>query len=207
MSEVNSDVAVETKKPENQPFSLPVEINGMSYLFEGEIPVKSGSFEWDLRVPNWQEQGARIQEDVKTGGVSSALPFALGEFEREKGSIGNVHVNLAKHHIQLGSIRTKTWMLPQEFGYQNAKGVGNFLMRNLTTFADIKGLPVFLEPYPDGSSPLSYDETREWYKRLGFKFVHELPEEADLPRAHGSMVRLPGQPDLTQQVAKVIQTN
>lgn len=200
---VQVDDESEDSKP--KPFSLPVEINGLAYNFEGEIPVMPSDVPWYVRVPNWEEQAAAIEHVLRTQEVNGALRWALSEFRHEKGAVGSVYVELLADHLHINGIATKTWAMPDEFGYQNARGVGSFMLRNATNFADIKGLPIFLEPYPDGSSPLSDQETIDWYRRYGFGWKHDIPrdERKLLPEAHGSMVRMPSPPDLTLPIAKV----
>jgi len=193
----------ETDTGEPKSFSLPVEIDGLNYFFEGEISSETGHFEWNIRVPNWQEQIAKIEEDIKAGGVSAALRAILGTLKRKKGSVGEIDIHLTRDHIQLAHIGTSTWAMPAELGYQNARGVGGFLLENFLTLADIKGLPAFLIYYPDGSSPLSDKETTEWYQRHGFQWIHDVPDEKKLPKNYGDMVRLPRQADLSQPIAKI----
>lgn len=203
-----SDIQIETHETggnEPKSFSMPIEIKGLHYLFEGDILTTPSDFVWHVRVPDWEKQAKKMEKDIEAGGVSVALPRVLWCFRQEKGSIGSIELRLKRDCIILQHIGTHSWALPAEFGYQNAEKIGSFLLKNATTFADIKGLPMFLEPYPDGSSPLSDRETIEWYQRQGFEWRHDRPDRDNLPsKNYGSMVRMPRQPDLSQPIAALL---
>lgn len=190
----------EVKGEQKTSFSQPVEIKGLHYVFEGDILTTPGRLVWHVRVPNWEEQAKKISDDIKKGGVSYALSHALSQFEEKKGSIGSVDLRVREDHIVFQHIRTKTWALPKEFGYNGAKGVGSFLLKNAVAFADIVGLPMVLEPYPDGSSPLSDMDTIEWYRRHGFEF-RDGRSHRNISPDYGSMIRMPHEPDFSQPIA------
>ncbi|MDP2586138.1 MAG: hypothetical protein Q8P29_04640 [Candidatus Levybacteria bacterium] len=204
--------AKESNNIEPLHFSQKVAINSLPYIFEGDIPTSrkpAANFtsRWSVAVPNWQKQAEEIKELMRSKKMSHALPAELDLFEREKGSVGGINIDLRNNYIELVHIGTKTWIISTESKYHDANGVGSFLLKNFLTFADIKGLPTFLIPCPDGSSPLSNDATVDWYKRHGFQWIHDMSDKKDLPDGYGDMVRMPQEPDISQPITLILRNS
>ena len=190
-------------------FNQSVSINNLPFIFEGDIPDKPSEFKWKIIAHDWQKQTQEIEQKISVGNMSRYLPLALKEFKSKEGAIGEICAEIGEKNIALSIIYTETWSLPKEFGYENIHGIGNFLLKNFLTFADIKCKPILLHPYPTTNSPLNTEKTEDWYKKNGFLLIADA-QNVKLS-AEGkkkfSMVRLPKKPDLSQPIASVLQTN
>lgn len=191
--EKHSETSVNTGETstESKPFNQKVEIGGLQFDFVGELPAGEGKYRWSLKIPTWQEQVVKINETISEEENTFRVSEAL-DFERTQGEIASIDIWVREKYLAIMHIESNTWILPEELGYKNAKGLGSFLLKSLTTLADTESLPVFIEPYPDGSSPLSDEETVKWYERNGFIMREKTADHKKLPsQDYGSMVRLP----------------
>lgn len=46
-------------------FRQEVVVQGLPYIFEGDIPDEPADFEWSVTVPNWEEQERKGKEMMK----------------------------------------------------------------------------------------------------------------------------------------------
>src|ERR1035437_7849817 len=163
-------------------FSIPVEIEGLSYIFRGTLPVARDSFRLSIHVPDWE---ARLREIHTAGQTNSGLE--LQNFEENHGEIGSVALcRWPAADIHIRKIQSATWIMSKSSPYFDVHGVGRFLMNNLLAFADLKEWSVSADPRPDGR--MDKVSLCNWYKRKGFVDFVEC------------MVRYPQQPDMTQAI-------
>ncbi len=154
-------------------FTREVAIKGLPYIFEGELPPHIGRLLWVLRVPNWQEQAVRMRELIMSGDLSSSIFGHIEEQLRDPNAVASVDFGSIEEEdgkekaLYLTYIRTMTSMLPQEYGYKSARGLGSFLLDNLNALADSKNLRVYLNPSArDGG--MDDSELTHWYYRHGY---------------------------------------
>jgi hypothetical protein len=176
-------------------FSLPVEIEGLSYLFRGTTPDKPSWFSFSVHIPD------SIREQLATQIVGLELPEikkgsdvaqrALEHFLAD-GQVGHVYIEDTRTHgiadTSIGYIASDTWLAPSP--YTDAQGVGRFLMNNMLTFLDIRGWSAYVEILANGR--LSQKAVCDWYERKGFKGESIVS------------IRRPQAPDITQPIARIL---
>src|SRR4030042_4853697 len=168
----------------SEPFTLDVEIEGLPYIFKGKTPKTPEDFEFTIHIPNWKEKLDNIKEKIATG----ELPFRLEltSFEHSQGEIAYLHAAPGKKaDLYIQRVRSNTWLL-KGTPYENARGLGRFLLNNLLTLADIRGWSLTAFAYTDGR--LTDSDVYEWLARKGF----------DTDFTKGDPVRQPQNPDLSQ---------
>ncbi len=177
-------------KETDSTFSLDVEIAGLPYVFTGKIPPTPEDLTFTLHHPNWQEEVRRLNDlATKKGGWT----LELSSFEHDQGEIAYLHANPTRKQgadIYLERVRSNSWLL-RESPYEDAEGLGRFLMDNFLTLADVRRWTV--RAWPEASGRLSQRDLLRWLEREGFE------------EGHGSdLLRRPRQPDLSQPIAKLL---
>jgi len=176
--------------PDSSEFSIPVEIEGLPYIFKGTLPENPSSFRFTIHVPDWE---ARLRE-IKAAKQIYLFGSEFQDFEGNEGQVGYVALSRSTSgaDIHIRKIKSATWVMPRESSYFDAHGVGSFLMNNLCAFADLKNWSISAEPYPEGGGRLDIGDIYQWNIKKGF---------VDSDRA---MVRSPQRPDMAQAIAQVV---
>jgi hypothetical protein len=189
-----------------QDFRLEVDIKGLPYIFEGNVPNDPTDFKWTVSVPNWEEQKAKAEEVLTQGKINPNWVRELPAHDLGEGRVGALKVTKVDpadggKSLGIDMVETATVYLPKELGYYNAEGIGSFLLDNLCAFADIKKWRIYLQPVDKGGN-LTQDKIYNWYKKRGFQPAFKFPKESR--DNFGEMQRRPTEPDVTQAIAKVI---
>ncbi|MDX1765961.1 MAG: hypothetical protein R3313_03340 [Candidatus Saccharimonadales bacterium] len=158
--------------PGSLEFSRDLEIQGLSYVFEGTIPQNPGSFEWVMRIPDWSKNDlVRWTDEVPFAirALQSLRALKLGD-----GTVGIIRA--AEYNsdtgqaIWLSRIQTATRSsVPREHDYHDANGVGSFLLDELCTLADQRGWEIHLTPEERRGSRLNQGQLYRWYLSRGFE--------------------------------------
>lgn len=192
---------------ETIPFSREVEIRGKKYIFDGTIPKEPTHFKWYLRVPNWEEQKKKLEEQIAKGEISTSLferiQLAMegATFDPWTGAVASVIVapdvsKDGKTDLLLNHIQTMARVLPEEYGYRGAPGLGSFLLDNLGALADHSGWRIYLNPSARESGLDGYNLAK-WYERHGYVY----------PSADSSngFQRNPQPPNQNLAISKILQ--
>lgn len=196
----------EIKKPLH--FRREVTIKGLNYVFEGDIPQEPTDFEWSVSVPNWQEQEPKFKKKMKKGEID---PFFSGYLEGHKlggGRVGFLKITKVEppdksYSVGIDMIESQTVHLPKEFGYNQAEGIGSFLLDNLCTLTDLKKWKIYIEPMDKGGK-LSQSSLYQWYKKRGFEHAYKFPKETH--DSFGGMQRQPRMPDESQVILNILRS-
>lgn len=182
-------------------FRQEVTIKDKPYIFEGAIPTKPGDFMWHLRLPNWEDQKAKMQESMAKGELSRSMFDIAAQELGDRNAVAAVFCDEAestdgKIDLVLSYVRTMTSMLPEEYGYKRAGGLGTFLLDNINALADNKGWRVYLDPTVKGAG-LDGNQLVQWYDRHGYKRTTD-------SNIH-ILQRNPQTPDSTQVISQILQ--
>lgn len=52
--------------------------------------------------------------------------------------------------------------------YEQGRGFGTRVLRELCSLADLRSISLYLEPVPDNDSNLKFDALVSWYRKFGF---------------------------------------
>jgi hypothetical protein len=148
------------------PFEVPVDINGLPYVFKGEMPFVPTSFDWHLLVPGIDYND--LAASRRLFGTED------GYFAYREGGAGFINVSAYREPLfHLVTIRSTTPHFPKASSYYEAKGIGRFLLSNLTRLAEIRKLPLYVNP--SGKTDEHTERLSDWYRRNGFRNLS--PEE------------------------------
>lgn len=179
------------ENPLSKPFALDVAIKGRQYIFAGTLPQRpSDSFAWRIHIPTWQEMAPLVSPDFRRS----------SEFQNFEttGEIGMLEVDglieTNRDILYLAKIRSNSEMLPLGTPYHESRGIGSFLLQQLLTLADAKGL--FVEAYIQAEGRLSDYDMKKWFKKVGFSYDEN---------GGGDFIRPPQTPDLTQPIATILE--
>ncbi|OGE25979.1 hypothetical protein A3H85_02940 [Candidatus Daviesbacteria bacterium RIFCSPLOWO2_02_FULL_40_8] len=206
--EFGSNPAIQEKEaPKPLHFRQEVAVKDLPYIFEGDIPVKPADFEWSVSVPNWEDQKSAAEEMMKKGEIAPGFDHWLESHKLGNGRVGVLEINNldTPDHvpaIRVDMIQTETAHLPEKFGYNNAEGVGSFLLDNLCALADLNGWRIYLNPVDKGGK-LTQGPLYSWYKRRGFDDPYKFPKGSDYD---GDMQRWPKQPDISQPIISIVES-
>lgn len=179
--EVTSPNPPTPEEPKPKEFSVNVTIKGLPYIFKGNIPEGPDPSEinWGIYIPYWKALVPKMRNN-------------WGSAFDHKGEIAYVSASGQKgikgeKELYISRIRSDTWVLPKDSRYYDAKGLGQFLMNNLLTLADMKGWQASAMLHPEGR--LDDHEMRKWMTRKGFD---------------GQTRRKPQAPDMTQVITQIM---
>lgn len=188
------------------PFREAVIINGLPYVFEGKIPEEPTDFDWSVSVPNWNEQEVAAYKMMLDGKIPKHFDDWLKRHNLDSGRAGIIELEKAVPNdkapsLRVGIVQTETHHFPPEFGYQDAVGVGSFLLNNICELADLKNWRVYLNPVDKGGA-LTQGDLYAWYQRRGFKDPYLFPKETHYS---DHMQRMPRESDNTQAISKILE--
>lgn len=197
MTETNAELtSSERKTDETKHFRLPVDIKGLPYIFEGEVPEEPSTFEWSISAT------APPEGSLQPNGVMVVSYLGL-----EDGEVANVDVKEGKPADQAPSIGISMITSEPRYlqGYENAEGVGSFLLDQVCALADLKKWRVYLEPVDKGGK-LRQHELYAWYRRRGFTDYGDYSKELrdSLRDSRYGMLRLPQEADISQPITSVL---
>lgn len=95
----------------------------------------------------------------------SSHPLVI-EYEDEE--VGCIYL-----HYERGMIRPVVWIMYVR-SYEQGKGIGSRILRELCELADQYDVSLYLEPAPDKDSNLNHDELVAWYSKFGFIGHHTM---------------------------------
>ncbi len=188
-------------------FRQAVEINGLPYVFEGDAPTEPANFSWYVSVPNWEEQRPGTLERMADGRFSPHFYGTLEGHGLGNGRVGRVVVQRADPKdnmpaVRLDEIAADTLHLPEEFGYNDARGVGSFLLDNLCSLADIRDWRIYINPIDMGWGNLTQGDLMKWYQKRGFTHDFQFPIDS---RMDGGTQRRPRELDVSQAIVDILQ--
>lgn len=207
--DAESKSSQEPKGAEPLHFRREVTIGGLPYIFEGDVPPEPADFAWSVSVPNWKEQKAAAEEMITKGEVYGPYVYSdLPTHHLGEGRVGFLEIDKVSPRdgvaaIGVSHVQTATDYLPEEFGYNQASGVGSFLLDNLCSLADIKSWRMYLEPMDRGGR-LTQGQLNSWYRRKGFEKAFKFPEKSR--DNFGDMQRWPKEPDSSQVISDILQS-
>jgi hypothetical protein len=142
-------------------------------------------------VPDWQAYLGDIGIAAQSG-----LGLPMGDFGRHQGEIG--FIVLDKGEVAdtfIRNIQSATWIMPEDSPYFEAHRIGSFLLNNLLALADLRKWSVSAKPLPYGRTNMDLQGLRGWYLKKGF-----------VDDGGQGMVRAPQQPDMTQAITQIVQS-
>lgn len=207
--------------------NVSIEVGGLPYVVEAEVPKMPDSFDLFVRVPEEEWTAAKPLVDAEVGQnphfarmYRNEATFRLGE-----GRVGSVFIHSTEpaddaRAIYISRIQSSNGYFPKGNKYLDAKGIGSATLDAVCTIADARGWRVYLEPLDRGGR-LMQDELIEWYQRRGFAFEHDYRQAHSIPwphgegrddgvrmmySVHGSMMRLPQEPDPSSLIVNALQS-
>lgn len=196
-------------------FRQDIIINGLPYIFEGDVPEEPDTFEWLVSLPNWDELGPKVEAmlgdleaNPRFGTINPRYVRGLGSYHLGNGRVGTIQIRKVDPSdnalsIGIAHVQTETSYLPEDSGYKNASGIGSFLLDNLAALADTKKWRIYIFP-DDRGGRLNQAELYKWYRRRGFEDDYKFPEESR--HDFGGMQRWPKEPDISQVIATILQS-
>ena len=189
--------------------TIDVEISGLPYVMEVNVPDEPKSFELTVGLPEqpWEDIKPKIEHELDNNSWFASQYHRIQQRLRlSEGKVGSVWVSAGQPpdafpSIHIDRIQTENGYLPQESEYSNAKGVGSFILDSLCALADAKGWRIYLVPL-ERDGRLTGTDLIDWYERRGFEFndgtnEHMNPDDA-------AMMRTPREPDTSQPILQLL---